>query len=111
MQLSARMDNTHDLDRADPADSHSGGPGPAAPSVLALSSHLPWPLNSGGSIRSFHLLRALAKRFRVRLAAPGNGDLQLAIQALAAQGIAVKPVALASRSRLGEIFRLAGAMG
>ncbi len=35
--------------------------------VLAITSELPWPLNTGGHIRTFHLLRALAEQFDVRL--------------------------------------------
>ena len=35
-------------------------------SILALTSEVPWPLNSGGHLRSYHMLRALGKRFRPR---------------------------------------------
>ena len=35
--------------------------------VLAITSELPWPLNTGGHLRTFHLLRSLAQQFDVRL--------------------------------------------
>ena len=43
------------------------------PSVLAVTSEVPWPLNSGGHLRTFHLLRTLAQRFDVRLVVPTRG--------------------------------------
>jgi glycosyltransferase involved in cell wall biosynthesis len=39
----------------------------APPSVLAITSELPWPLNTGGHLRTFHLMRCLAHRFSLRL--------------------------------------------
>jgi len=44
------------------------------PSVLAVTSEVPWPLNSGGHLRTFHLLRTLTRRFDVRLVAPTLGN-------------------------------------
>ena len=38
--------------------------------VLAITSQPPWPLDSGGHIRTFHLMRALAGRFDLRLVTP-----------------------------------------
>ena len=38
---------------------------PARPSILAITSELPWPLDRGGHLRSFHLLRGLAAEFDV----------------------------------------------
>ena len=32
--------------------------GEPVPSVLAVTSELPWPLNTGGHLRTFHLLAA-----------------------------------------------------
>ena len=32
------------------------------PSVLVITSELPWPLNTGGHLRTFHLMQALAAR-------------------------------------------------
>jgi glycosyltransferase involved in cell wall biosynthesis len=39
-------------------------------SILAVTSEAPWPLNSGGHLRTYHLLRALAARHDVELVAP-----------------------------------------
>ena len=35
--------------------------------VLALAPSLPWPLDAGGRLRTYHLLRALAPRHQLRL--------------------------------------------
>ena len=35
--------------------------------ILFLAPRIPWPLDTGGKIRTFHLLRALARRHRVKL--------------------------------------------
>lgn len=42
------------------------------PSLLAVTSEAPWPLDSGGHLRSYHLLRRLAGGFAVRLVAPSG---------------------------------------
>lgn len=94
---------------------HTASPGTdlndlPAPCVLAVSSQLPWPLNSGGNIRSFHLLQALARQFRVRLIAPGQGNIDQAVKALRGRRISVSPVTHSGRSWLGEIPRLAAAL-
>ena len=36
-------------------------------SLVAVTSQIPWPLDRGGHLRTFHLLKALAQAFRVRL--------------------------------------------
>ncbi|MEO8681339.1 MAG: glycosyltransferase family 4 protein, partial [Vicinamibacterales bacterium] len=43
---------------------------PGRPSVLAVTSEVPWPLDSGGHLRTYHLLRALAADLPVRVVAP-----------------------------------------
>lgn len=79
------------------------------PSVLAVSSEMPWPLNTGGHIRSFHLLKSLAAEFDLRLVA-GVGSLSdPGIARLTEEGIRICPVKLASRRPLGEMMRVAGA--
>jgi polysaccharide biosynthesis protein PslH len=40
---------------------------PARLTILFLAPRVPWPLDTGGKIRTYHLLRALARRHRVRL--------------------------------------------
>jgi glycosyltransferase involved in cell wall biosynthesis len=41
-------------------------------SILAVTSEAPWPLDSGGHLRTYHLLRAFAARHDVELVAPSN---------------------------------------
>jgi glycosyltransferase involved in cell wall biosynthesis len=83
--------------------------GPARASVLACTSELPWPLNSGGHLRTYHLLRALARQFRVRLVAPVCGDAGEALAALSAAGIEAHPARVPPRSRWREAIRLGAA--
>ena len=35
--------------------------------ILFLAPRIPWPLDTGGKIRTYYLLRALARRHRVKL--------------------------------------------
>jgi glycosyltransferase involved in cell wall biosynthesis len=68
-------------------------------SILVVTSEPPWPLDSGGHLRSFHLLRTLAARFDVRLVAPvRDGSAETAAGALAAEG--VRPQLVTSRPRM-----------
>ena len=39
----------------------------ARPSVVAVTSQVPWPLDSGGHLRTFHVLRQLATRLVQRI--------------------------------------------
>ena len=43
-------------------------------SVIAVTSEIPWPLDSGGHLRTYHLLRAVAARMAVRLVTPAAHD-------------------------------------
>ncbi len=78
--------------------------GPSGPSVLAVTSELPWPLNTGGHLRTFHLLRALAARFRLRLIAPVHPGQEEAVETLRGHGIGVRPVVVGPRRRWREAF-------
>jgi glycosyltransferase involved in cell wall biosynthesis len=81
----------------------------ATPSVLAVTSEPPWPLDTGGHLRTFHLLRALTRRYRVRLVtatSPGSGP---AVDALRGHGIDVCPAPVAPRSGWREALRAAAA--
>ena len=40
--------------------------------VLFITEFLPWPLNSGGVIRSYHILRQVSLRHEVTLVAAGD---------------------------------------
>ena len=79
------------------------------PSILAVTSELPWPLNTGGHLRTFHLLHALSRRYRVRLVAAVHREQEIAVQAIRDHGIDVHPVAVGSRRRTLEILRAASA--
>jgi glycosyltransferase involved in cell wall biosynthesis len=78
-------------------------------SVLAITSELPWPLNTGGHLRTFHLLRALAGPFRLRLVVPVLPGQETGVAALGRQGIEVHPVQIAPRRQWREAFRAAAA--
>jgi glycosyltransferase involved in cell wall biosynthesis len=80
-----------------------------APKLLAISSELPWPLNTGGHLRTFHVLKALASAFDVRLIVPMPVENWAGIDALATQSIRVIPVSVGPRSKLGEAKRLLSA--
>jgi glycosyltransferase involved in cell wall biosynthesis len=75
--------------------------------VLAVTSQAPWPLNSGGHLRSFHLLRALARRFSVRLVT-GPAGAEADLNPLRREGIGVV-VGGGGRTRLGEAWRAGAA--
>lgn len=79
------------------------------PSVLAITSEIPWPLNTGGHLRTFHLLRALAEEFQVRLVAPAVKDQSQAIEALRASGIATVTAPVGPRAAWREALRAANA--
>ena len=79
-----------------------------APSILAVTSQLPWPLNSGGHLRSFHLLRAMARRFQVRLVVPVVDGDESSIEPLLQQGITVCPVPVGARIQWREALRAVG---
>ena len=76
-------------------------------SVLAVTSELPWPLNTGGHLRTFHLLRALAQRFRVRLVSPILAGQESNVESLRQMGIAICPVKTGPRVAMREAMRAA----
>jgi glycosyltransferase involved in cell wall biosynthesis len=79
------------------------------PSVLAVTSELPWPLNTGGHLRTFHLLRALSRRLRVRLVSAVLAGQESGVESLDRMGIAVCPALVAARSGWKEALRAATA--
>jgi len=78
-------------------------------SILAVTSELPWPLNTGGHLRTFHVLRALSRHYRVRLVVPSGGDSPAAVDALRDHGLDVTPVIVGARVRHREAWRAASA--
>jgi glycosyltransferase involved in cell wall biosynthesis len=75
------------------------------PSLLAVTSELPWPLNSGGHLRTFHLLQRLAHSYRVRLVAGAYTGEEQAAHALRKQGITTHPADLGPKWSWREPFR------
>src|SRR6478609_3967732 len=84
-------------------------PAARAPSLLAVTSELPWPLDTGGHLRTFHLLRSLAARFRVRLVTSGSVDQEDAVENLRRNGIAVVTAPATPRNPVKEVFRAGAA--
>ena len=79
------------------------------PRLLAVTSELPWPLSSGGHLRTYHLLVSLSRRFDVRLVVPSRPDEEEGRAALARAGLAVRAVEIGPRRALVEACRIAGA--
>ena len=74
-------------------------------SLLAVTSELPWPLDSGGHLRTFHLLRELASRMRVRLVAGLSQADDSAVAGVTAAGIDVTPAVVGDRRPWREALR------
>ena len=70
---------------------------------------MPWPLDSGGHLRTYHLLRMLAVRFDVRLVVPERGNGEDGRPALERAGIRVRPVAVPPRTALSAAFGMVAA--
>lgn len=75
------------------------------PQVLAITSQLPWPLNSGGHLRTFYMLRALQQRFRVTLVAPCLTEHKSTIKVLQDHDLEVLPAWVPARAIWRESFR------
>ena len=76
------------------------------PTVLAITSELPWPLDSGGRLRTFHVQAALAKSCDLRLIAPVRPEQAEHVEALRGKGINVIPVLVPPRTKVNEGRRL-----
>lgn len=77
--------------------------------VLAITSELPWPLNTGGHIRSFHLLRAVARRFDLRVIAGVDTADHPGLAVMRQHGITVLPAVTGPRRPVEEAARAARA--
>lgn len=72
---------------------------------MAVTSELPWPLDSGGHLRTFHLLQALSRRSRIRLVtgvADGSDEF---VEATRAAGIDVIAARVGHRRAAREVVR------
>jgi glycosyltransferase involved in cell wall biosynthesis len=90
------------------ADGLHTGPPDGRLSVLAITSELPWPLNTGGHIRSYHLLKALARRFSVRLVTGCGANAEEGVAALGAVGVRVRAVPRGQHGALVELAHITG---
>lgn len=76
-------------------------------SVVAVTSQVPWPLDSGGHLRTYHLIRALAANMDVRLVAPSSPDrIATSQHALETAGIATAMVPAHRRTLVGESMKV-----
>lgn len=81
---------------------------PEAPvRILAVSSQVPWPLDRGGHIRTYHVLKGLARAFAVTLVAGDHEEATAAVDRLAAAGVTCVPVRLSPRRTATELIRAA----
>jgi glycosyltransferase involved in cell wall biosynthesis len=74
--------------------------------VLAITSEPPWPLTSGGHIRTFHLLKTIAASTRLRLVCPVQPDQRDSLDPIRAAGIDVRPALVDARRPQLELRRL-----
>lgn len=74
--------------------------------VLAITSELPWPLNTGGHIRTFHLLRSLAEQFDVRLLTVVESKDIEHLEQLRKVGIDVRAAVIGPRRSWNELARV-----
>jgi glycosyltransferase involved in cell wall biosynthesis len=77
------------------------------PRVLAVSSQIPWPLDRGGHIRTYHMLKGLSRSFDVSLIAGDHPDAASAVEELADAGVRCLPVRLESLTAIAELARAA----
>jgi len=79
--------------------------------IISVTSQLPWPLNSGGHLRTYHLQKALAREFHCTLVVPAFESQREAIEALRHEGLNIVPVFMSNRTRMGETLRFLKAWG
>lgn len=80
-------------------------PSRGKPRILAITSEIPWPLDTGGHLRTFHILRTLSADFRLRLVAGVQRGQEDGIAALREHRIDVRPAFVGPRFRLREVAR------
>ncbi len=76
------------------------------PRLVAITSEIPWPLNSGGHIRSYHLLTAVSRMAPVSLLVPTDATRADLPAELASDDLQVTQIPVGSRSALGEVGRV-----
>ena len=78
-------------------------------SILAITSELPWPLNSGGHLRSYHMLRAIGRGHSTRVVVPIRPGEEEAAELLRHEGWRLRTANIGPRGRKSEIRRVTGA--
>ena len=74
--------------------------------VLAITSELPWPLNTGGHLRTYHMLKALSRSgVDVAAAVPVETYDAVGDQALQSAGLRVQQIVVGARTLAGEAGR------
>lgn len=81
------------------------------PTVAVITSELPWPLNTGGHLRTFHLLTALADQFDVKLLTSVSCPNDPGISVLEDHGLTVRVCCTRPGRRAAELPRVASAFG
>ncbi|MEO8256569.1 MAG: glycosyltransferase family 4 protein [Acidobacteriota bacterium] len=81
-------------------------PSPDRCSLLAVTSEAPWPLDTGGHLRTYHLLRTLTTAFDVRLVAPASGRDDEGCRALARAGLHPRLVPVSARTAVTETVKV-----
>lgn len=79
------------------------------PRVLLITSELPWPLNTGGHLRTFHLLKALVRSYEVRVVTVVDCADDPGLAELEQIGARVRPAIPGPRRRLSEAAQVARA--
>ena len=75
------------------------------PKILAITSELPWPLNTGGHIRTYHILKSIAQNFDLTLVVPELPSDAPGVQQLQSVGVRVLNVKVGPRSAPAEAKR------
>jgi glycosyltransferase involved in cell wall biosynthesis len=77
--------------------------------VVAITSEFPWPLDSGGHLRTYHLLRALAQSAQVTLVVPAPPGTSVPAEAFHGVPMTIRSVPIRRRSLWSEASRAANA--
>ena len=97
---------SHASSTAATADSASSESAQDRRSLLAVTSQTPWPLDSGGHLRTYHLLRTLATRFDVRLVTSSRALDGTEREALERAGVQPRVVAVPPRTAVTETLKV-----
>ena len=77
--------------------------------ILVITSEPPWPLNSGGHLRTFHFHNALAKHFNVHIVCPLNRGKTFSMNLPDDAACTIECVTVNDRTLLSETSRILSA--